>query len=382
MSLYLDHNATAPLDPRVLEAMQPWLLGIHGNPSSVHRPGRAAHAALEAARARVAALVNARPAQVVFTGGGTEADNLALKGVCNGTPGKLLVGAIEHSAVLGPAQALTKQGWKVEFLPVDREGRYDLPALDRLLKTGGVKLVSTMLANNETGVVQDVAAIAARAHGAGALLHCDAVQAAGKLPVDSVALGADLMTLSAHKLNGPRGVGALVMDRRVDILPLLDGGGQEQGLRGGTENLAGIVGFGKAAELAMAELEQRTRHALFLRERLEAGVRRLPGARVFSAGAARLCNTLQFGVAGLAGEWMVMELDKRGFAVSSGSACHSKSGEPSHVLLALGLEPATALSAVRVSLGRGNTESEVDALLAALMDIVARSRGKAAAVGW
>jgi cysteine desulfurase len=202
------------------------------------------------------------------------------------------------------------------------------------------------------------------------------------MPVDFPALGADLMTLSAHKVNGPRGVGALIRERRVDVAPLVDGGGQEQGLRGGTENLAGIVGFGKAAELAKSELGARARHDKGLCERLEAGVRRLPGALIFSAGAERLPNTLQFGIGGLAGEWVVMELDKRGFAVSSGSACHSKSGEPSHVLLALGLEPALALSAVRVSFGLGNTYADVDALLSALADIVAKSRGKAAAVGW
>ncbi|HEY3859608.1 MAG TPA: cysteine desulfurase family protein, partial [Gammaproteobacteria bacterium] len=255
MSIYLDHNATAPLDPRVLDAMQPWLAGVHGNPASVHKPGRAAHAALEAARVEVSALVGAKPTEVVFAGGGTEADNLALKGVCYGRPsGRLLVGAIEHSAVLGPADALADLGWQVGRIPVDGEGRYVIAALDKSLVGKDVKLVSVMLANNETGVLQDVKTIAARVHAAGALLHCDAVQAAGKIAVDFRALGADLMTLSAHKLNGPRGVGALIMDRRVDLKPLVHGGGQEQGLRGGTENLAGIVGFGKAAELAGQEL--------------------------------------------------------------------------------------------------------------------------------
>ncbi|HEV2321204.1 MAG TPA: cysteine desulfurase family protein, partial [Gammaproteobacteria bacterium] len=255
MDIYLDHNATAPLDPRALAAMQPWLTGVHGNPASVHRYGRAAHEALEAARTQVAALVHAQPAQLVFTGGGTEADNLVLKGVCGGSPsGRVLVGALEHSAVLGPAAALAKRGWKVEYIPSDDSGRYDARALERLLASGDVRLVSVMLANNETGAIQDAKALAALAHRAGAIVHCDAVQAAGKLPVDFGALGVDLMTLSAHKLNGPRGVGALVMDRRLSLTPLVDGGGQEQGLRGGTENLAGIVGFGQAAELAASEL--------------------------------------------------------------------------------------------------------------------------------
>ena len=383
MSIYLDHNATAPLDPRVLEAMQPWLLGAHGNPASVHKPGRAAHLALEEARAQVAALVGAQPAESIFTGGGTEADNLSLKGVCYGEPSaRLVVGAIEHSAVLGPAQALADLGWPVERIPVDGEGRYDLAALDRLLAKQDVRLVSAMFANNETGVLQDVAAMAARAHVAGALLHSDAVQAAGKVPVDFRTLGADLMTLSAHKLNGPRGVGALVMDRRVDLKPLVHGGGQEQGLRGGTENLAGIVGFGKAADLARTGLAERAQHARALRDALEAGVRRLAGARIFSGAAERLPNTLQFGIEGIDGEWLVMELDKRGIAVSSGSACHSGKGEPSHVLLAMGLEPAVAKGALRVSFGQGNTAADAPAVAKALQEIVSSRGRKVAAVGW
>jgi len=383
MSIYLDHNATSPLDPRVLEAMTPWLLGAHGNPASVHRPGRAAHLALEQARAQVAALVGAAPAEVIFTGGGTEADNLALKGVCSGKPsGRLLIGAIEHSAVLGPAGALAESGWSVEPIPVDGEGRYDLAALEGLLAKRDVKLVAAMFANNETGVVQDVAAIAAKSHEAGALLHCDAIQAAGKLAVDFRAVGADLMTLSAHKLNGPRGVGALIMDRRVDLKPLVQGGGQEQGLRGGTENLAGIVGFGKAAELAKNELGQRASHARALRDALEKEVRTLPGARIFSGGAERLPNTLQFGIEGIDGEWLVMELDKRGIAVSSGSACHSGKGEPSHVLLAMGLEPAVAKGALRVSFGQGNTAADAMAVAKALQEIVSSRGRKVAAVGW
>lgn len=382
MSIYLDHNATAPLDPRTLAAMQPWLAGVHGNPSSVHRYGRAAHAALEQARAQVAALAGAKPSQVVFTGGGTEADNLALKGVCSGAPGRLLVGTVEHSAVLGPAEALAKQGWEVDRIPVDGEGRYDLKALDTLLKNKDVKLVSAMLANNETGVIQDIPAIARRVHAAGALLHCDAVQAAGKMPMDLGALGADLLTLSAHKLNGPRGLGALVMDRRVDLMPLVDGGGQEQGLRGGTENLAGIVGFGSAAELAKTELGERAQHARALRDTLEAEVKKLPGARVFSAGGERLPNTLQFGIEGIDGEWLVMELDKRGIAVSSGSACHSGSGEPSHVLTAMGLPPAVAKGALRASFGLGNGRADAEAAAAALKEIVANKSKRVAAVGW
>ena len=289
---------------------------------------------------------------------------------------------MEHSAVLGPAAALAKLGWQVGYIPADGDGCYDLEALQKMSKQGQARLLSVMLANNETGAIQDVQTMATLAHEAGTILHCDAVQAAGKLPVDFAALGADLMTLSAHKLNGPRGVGALIMNRRVSLTPLVDGGGQEQGLRGGTENLAGIVGFGRAAELAKAELHERISHARAQRDRLETGLRDLPGLKIFAAGAERLPNTVQFGIPGLDGEWLVMELDKRGIAVSSGSACHSGSGEPSHVLMAMGLDATTAKGALRVSFGAGNTGQDADAVCAALKEIVSTLGKRVAAVGW
>ncbi len=375
MAIYLDHNATTPLDPRVLDAMLPWMQGAHGNPSSVHRPGREARAALDRARMQVAALVNAQPTQVIFTGGGTEADNLALKGVCGGTPrGRILVSAIEHAAVLGPAEDLTRQGWQVQRLPVDADGLLDFSGLQKML-ADDVRLVSVMLANNETGVIQDVKAVCECIRRYGVLLHTDAIQAAGKLPVDFVALGADLMSLSAHKLSGPRGVGALIVDRRVDLAPQITGGGQEHGLRGGTENLAGIIGFGKAAELAHLELDRRSRHLRGLRDQLEARLKSMPGIRIFAARAERLPNTVQIGVAGFDGEMAVMELDKRGIAVSSGSACHSGSGQPSHVLLAMGMDAVQARTAVRISFGMDNSAHDVEALLAALAAVTAKRAG-------
>lgn len=378
MSVFLDHNATTPLAPRALEAMLPWLRGTHGNPASVHRYGREALVALDQARAQVAALVNAQASQVIFTGGGTEAVNLALRGVCHGQPqGRLLVSSIEHAAVQDTADALAKEGWRVERIAVDSECRLDLRALDQMLDKD-VRLVSVMLANNETGAVQDVAEVVRHAHARGVLVFSDAIQAAGKLPVNFAALGVELMTLSAHKLGGPRGVGALIRDRRVDLVAQVTGGGQEQGLRAGTENLAGIVGFGAAAELARAELEAQARHSRALREQLEAGLLQLPGTRIFAAGAERLPNTVQFCVAGYAGEWLVMELDRRGFAVSSGSACHSRSGKPSHVLLAMGVDEAGARSAVRVSLGAENTEADVQALLTAVAAITTKRKAAAA----
>ncbi len=375
MAIYLDHNATTPLDPRVLDAMLPWMQGAHGNPSSVHRPGREARAALDGARMQVAALVNAQPAQVIFTGGGTEADNLALKGVCGSKPqGRVLVSAVEHAAVLGPAEDLTRQGWQVQRLPVDADGLLDFSGLQKML-ADDVRLVSVMLANNETGVIQDVKAVAECAKHHDALLHTDAIQAAGKLPVDFVALGADLMSLSAHKLSGPRGVGALIVDRRVDLAPQITGGGQEHGLRGGTENLAGIIGFGKATELARLELDRRSRHLRGLRDQLEARLKSMPGIRIFAARAERLPNTVQIGIAGFDGEMAVMELDKRGIAVSSGSACHSGSGQPSHVLLAMGMDAVQARTAVRISFGMDNSAHDVEALLAALAAFTSKRTG-------
>jgi len=375
MAIYLDNNATTSLDPRVLDAMLPWMQGVHGNPSSIHRPGRAARAALDTARAQVAALVNAQAAQVVFTSGGTEADNLVLKGVCHGkSHGRVLISAIEHAAVLGPAEDLIREGWQVQRIPVDTGCRLDFNALRKMLEEE-VRLVSVMLANNETGAIQDVKTVAAVARKRGALMHTDAIQAAGKVPVDFVALGVDLMSLSAHKLGGPRGVGALIVDRGVDLEPQITGGGQEHGQRGGTENLVGIIGFGKAAELAHTELDIRRRYLRALRNELEAGLLSIPGISIFAGHTERLPNTVQLGADGFDGEFLVMELDKRGIAVSSGSACHSASGQPSHVLLAMGVDEVHARSAVRISFGMRNIVDDVHTLLAALTTIASKRSG-------
>ena len=370
MPAYLDHNASTPVDPRVLEAMLPYLQGPYGNPSSLHRYGRLARDAVERARAQVAALAGAEPGEIVWTSGGTEANNLALKGVCQGAPdGRLLYGATEHPAVMEAAESLRAAGWPVEVVAVDGEGRLDEAALTAQLAAGPVKLLSLMRANNETGVLHDVARWAAPVHAAGGWLHVDATQAAGKIPLDFRALGADLMTLSSHKLYGPKGVGALVRRAEVELVAQLHGGAQEKGLRGGTENLPAIVGFGAAAELAQAELDTRAAHQRQLRERLEAGLRAMPGVRLFGAGAERLPNTSQFALAGWDGEALLMHLDRRGYAVSSGSACASGSGEPSHVLLAMGIDPVIAKGAVRVSLGKDNQEAEIDGFLIALQGL-------------
>ena len=367
MPAYLDHNASTPVDPRVLEAMLPYLQGPYGNPSSLHRYGRLARDAVERARAQVAALAGAEPGEIVWTSGGTEANNLALKGVCQGAPGgRLLYGATEHPAVMEAAESLRAAGWPVEVVAVDGEGRLDDAALAARLAAGPVRLLSLMRANNETGVLHEVARWAAPVHASGGWLHVDATQAAGKIPLDFRVLGADLMTLSSHKLYGPKGIGALVRRAEVDLTAQLHGGAQEKGLRGGTENLPAIVGFGAAAEIALTELEARAAHQQRLRVRLEEGLRAMPGLRLFGAGAARLPNTSQFALAGWDGEALLMHLDRRGYAVSSGSACASGSGEPSHVLLAMGVDPSTAKGAVRVSLGQANQEAEIEGLLAAL----------------
>lgn len=378
--IYLDHNATTPLDERVLEAMLPWLKGGYGNPSSVHAPGRAAHAALAQAREQVAALAGAHPSQVVFTSGGTEANNAALKGVAARLPAAhLALSAVEHASVQQPAAALARAGWTALTIPVTDQGEVTAQAVSAALRSG-VRLVSVMLANNETGVVNDIAAIAGVVRGAGALLHTDAVQGLGKLAVDFAGSGAHLMSLSAHKLNGPKGVGALLVDKVVDMEPLLHGGGQEKGRRGGTENLAGIVGFGRAAELALAELTTRNAHLNALRQHLEQRLAaEVPQAVVFGAAAPRrLANTVFLALPGIEGETLLLELDRQGIALSSGAACGSGYSDPSHVLRAMGVTAELARCAVRVSLGAGNTEHDVDTLIAALRAQAARLQAMAA----
>lgn len=368
MAAYFDHNATSPLDPEVLEAMLPFLRREHGNPSSQHRHGRTARAAVERARAQVASLIGARSGEIVFTGSGTEANNLAIKGVAAAMPcGALAVAATEHSSVLGAARSLRPSGWRLAEIPSDAQGRVTESRLAQTLLPE-TRLVSVMGANNETGVIQDVATLAAAAARYGALFHCDAVQAAGRIAVDFAGSGAHLMSLSAHKLGGPKGVGALAVHRSVDIQPLLHGGGQESGRRSGTENVAGIVGFGRAAELAAAGIEARARHLRALRDRLEARLRDLPDVEIFGAAAERLPNTSCFAVNGVDGGTLLLRLDEAGFAVSSGSACGSAKPEPSHVLLAMGVERERAYGALRVSFGMENDADAVDIFVTCLRE--------------
>jgi cysteine desulfurase len=371
--VYLDHNATTPLDPLVREAMLPWLGARFGNASSRHEYGRAARKAIDEARSRVAAAVNAHPTEVIFTSGGSEANNLFIKGAAAMMkPGLVALSAIEHPCVREPARQLMRSGWRCEEIAVDGSGRIDPQAFDRVL-ADKPRIVSVMLANNETGVIQDVEVLAGAIRKRGGWMHCDAVQALGKIPVDFRALGVHGLTLSAHKIHGPLGVGALIVDKRVELAPLVAGGGQERSLRSGTENVMAIVGFAAACDVAVTMRDERSAQLAALRDALERGLTAL-GARLFSAEAPRLPNTSFFAIPGVDGDTLVGRLDRAGFAVASGSACSSADPEPSHTLLSMGVDPELARSAVRVSLGAGNTRQDVDGFLAALGESLASLR--------
>lgn len=361
--VYLDWNATTPLDPAVREAMLAWLGERHGNASSRHEYGRQARAAIDEARTRVAAAVGAHATEVIFTSGGSEANNLFIKGAAACLkPGLLGISAIEHPCVREPARQLRRRGWTVREIAVDGAGRIDRNDWLALLEQRPA-LLSVMLANNETGVLQDIETLASEAQRTGAWLHTDAVQALGKVGVNFRDSGVHAMTLSGHKIGGPLGAGALIVDKRIEIEPLIAGGGQERGLRSGTENVAAIVGFGLACELAAARVEDESRRLAKLRTLLETGLREL-GVVVFSDRAERLPNTSFFALDDLDGETLVGRLDRAGFACASGSACSSAHPEPSPTLIAMGVAPDVARSALRVSLGRDTTENDINRFVA------------------
>jgi len=373
---YFDHNATTPVEPAVLEAMLPYFSVQFGNASSRHEYGRAARRAIDEARGKVAAAVGAQANEVIFTSGGSEANNLFLKGAAACLrPGALLVSGLEHPCVLRPAEQLARHGWTLHRAPIDATGRVDATAFAELLRERP-KLVSVMLANNETGVVQDVEALASAARSAQAWFHTDAVQAVGKLPVDFRRLnaaGVHALTLSGHKLGGPKGAAALILDKRLELESLIAGGGHERGLRSGTENVAAIVGLGVACALAVERQAAYARHVAVLRQRLESGLLGL-GATVFGLAAVRLPNTVYFALPELDGETLVGQLDRAGYAVASGAACSSANPEPSHVLRAMGVSPELARAAVRASLGAASTAEEVDGFLSALNSTAVRLR--------
>ena len=376
--IYLDHNATTPPSPAVVAAVADALATSFGNPSSIHAAGQQARRQLDDARSEVAALIGGDPGETVFTGGGTEADNLALRGVAEACEGRkrrrIVVSAVEHEAVLNTARSLGKRGWPVGIIPVDGQGVVTREALAPLLDDE-VALVSVMLANNETGVVQPVKALAALAREAGALFHTDAVQAVAKMPVDVKALGVDLLSLAGHKFSGPKGAGALWVRRGTPMASPVTGGRQERGRRAGTENVPALVGLGVAARLARESGAAGASRVGALRDRLEAGIlERVPRASVNGAGAERVPNTTNISFDGLEAESLLIALDLEGIQVSTGSACSSGTLEPSHVLRAMGLPPGRVQASIRFSLGPTNTEEEIDRVLAVLPGVVDRIR--------
>lgn len=376
-SVYLDYNATTPLRVEALDAMLPYLRDNFGNPSSVHWAGRRAKQGLEDARERVAAFLHAHPAEVVFTSGGTESNNLALRGVVATKREKtthIITTAIEHSSIMESLRQLVTEGITATTLPVDSEGKVRVEDVRAALQPD-TALVSIGLANPEIGAIQPIVELSQVTREHGTLLHVDAVQAAGKLPLDVNQLGADLLSVSAHKIYGPKGVGALYIRKGVSLVPIMAGGAQEREKRPGTENVAAAVGFGIAATLAAQELNCTAAHCLRLTQRLWEGIQaRVPAVAINGSKQDRLANTLNVWFADATGEGLLMGLDLAGIAVSTGSACAAGSIEPSHVLLALGRSETAAKSAIRFSVGKYTTEEDIDRVLEVLPGVVERVR--------
>jgi cysteine desulfurase len=379
MRAYLDHNATTPPDPAVVEAVLRALKEDFGNPSSVHHFGQRAKALLDEARSSVGELVGAEPAEIVFTSGGTESDNLALRGAAEaiasaGNRRHLITSSIEHEAVLNTVKALARVGWTATLLPVDASGVVSPASLAAAI-TPQTAIVSVMHANNEIGTIQPIADLAAIAHEHGALFHTDAVQSIGKIPVDVKALGVDLLALSAHKFNGPKGAGALWIRRGTRMVATMTGGKHERNRRGGTENVPGIAGLGAAASLARKKLTSDAARIAALRDRLERGIlERVSGTAVNGGGSPRVPNTTNISFESVEAESLLIALDLEGFAVSTGSACSSGTLEPSHVLRAMGLPAHRTQNSIRFSLGAGNTDQQIDALIEKLPAVVGKLR--------
>lgn len=376
-TIYLDHAATTALDRRVLEAMIPYFTTEYGNASSIYTLGRHAMQAIDGAREQVADILNCRPTEVIFTGGGSESDNLAIKGLAFTAQKKgkhLITTPIEHHAVLHTCHYLERFGFNTTYLPVDRYGRVDPDEVARAI-TDQTILVSVMYANNEVGTIEPIAEIGRICRARKVAFHVDAVQAAGSLPLDVTALNVDLLSLSAHKFYGPKGVGMLYQRQGVRLLPQLQGGSQERGKRAGTENVAGIVGAATALRLAYEDLPETQPRIQALRDRLIAGVLELPGSALSGHPSERLPNNASFVFAGIEGESILLSLDLLGFAASTGSACTSGSVDPSHVLLAMGFPEEQLRGSLRLTLGKENTAEDVEAFLTALPGILAKLRG-------
>lgn len=373
----MDHNATTPVHPVVLEAMLPFFTEFYGNASSVHTFGREARNGIEEARERIANLIGAQTSEIIFTSGGTESDNFAIEGAAyeNIKKGKhIITSLIEHPAVLNTCKHLETHGFEVNYLTVDQYGLVNLDELKDLIRDETV-LITIMHANNEVGAVQPLKEVGALAKEKGIIFHTDAVQTIGKIPVNVNELGIDLMSMSAHKLYGPKGIGALYMRKGTKVEPLIRGGHHERNRRGGTENVPGIVGFGKAVELASASMEVESKRLWNLTEKLKNGLlEKLDYVYSNSHPVNRLPNTMNISFDYVEGESILLNLDMKGIAASTGSACSSGSLEPSHVLLALGICAATAQGTIRFSLGRANTEEDVDYLLDELPSIITRLR--------
>jgi len=378
MRIYFDHNATTPVDPAVAETMMRVLTEDFGNPSSVHHFGQRAKAVLDEARSSVAALVGGEPSEVVFTSGGTESDNFALRGVAEALEptGRrhLIASSIEHEAVLVTLRALARRGWKVTLLPVDESGIVQPATLEQAV-TADTAIVSVMHANNEIGTIQPVAELARIARAHGALMHTDAVQSIGKIAVDVRTLGVDLLSLSAHKFNGPKGAGALWIKRGARVTSILTGGKHERSRRAGTENVAGIAGLGVAAKLAAKKVTTEALRIGALRDRLESEIlAHVPGTALNGVREPRVPNTTNISFEAIEAESLLIALDLEGVAVSTGSACSSGTLEPSHVLRAMGLPSPRTQNSIRLSLGAGNTEAEVDFVVSKLPGIVDKLR--------
>jgi len=379
MRVYFDYNATTPLAPEVAEAVAVATRDLFGNASSVHHFGQQAKAALDEARSAIAALVRADPSEIVFTSGGTEADNFAIRGAADALESsgrrQIIASAIEHEAVLNTLKSLARRGWQTTMLPVDQTGIVSPDRLRELL-TDATALVSVMHANNEIGTIQPVAELATIAHARGALMHTDAVQTVGKIPVDVRALGVDLLSLSAHKFNGPKGAGALWIKRGTRLQPILTGGKHERNRRAGTENVPAIVGMGVAARLAAAKMAAESARVAALRDRLEDGILRgVPGTAVNGDPRSRVPNTTNISFDHVEAESLLIALDLDGVAVSTGSACSSGTLEPSHVLRAMGYPAGRVQSSLRFSLGLFSTAEEVDRVVTLLPRLVDKLRG-------
>lgn len=361
--VYLDHNATTPLDQRVFDTMQPYLVEHYGNPSSPHCYGRLAKEALEESREKIANAINARPEEIIFTSGGTEADNLALRGIALhrwGRKGHIITSSVEHHAVLRTCNALERDGYRITYLPVDNQGRVNPDDVKASIRKDTI-LISVMLANNETGVVEPVGEIGSIAREHDIPFHCDAVQAVGKRPIDVNSLCTDLLSISSHKLYGPKGIGALYVKEGILLTPLMTGGHHERALRAGTENVAGIVGFAHALEFSIDEMDIYSSRISSLRDRFETALlKRINFSTIHSAQAERLPHCSSVGFSSVEAESILLHLDLKGIAVSSGSACTTGEAEPSHVLTAMGVSPEIAQGTIRISLGKGNTEEEIN----------------------